>query len=457
MATAEHRSRPAQPPAARPSHADYEAGRVPIARSAWPAPGKRAGYPALTQDLDVDVLVIGAGLAGASLALHLAERGVDVALLEARQPADGASGRNAGHVQPTFGSAKIFRGWPDRGRRFADYLVQHRDIVFELCHRHGIEGDAEKCGIVNAAHREQGPLLAEMAQWKRRGYDVEVIGGGRLRELLGTERYAWGLHWREGGRLNPHMFTSGMVAAAARHGARVFGDSPVESCERAGARWRARTARGSVTARKVLICTNGHAGNAFLPELARTQYRLLACGLATKPLPRELLEIVNPARVAMTQEPLGLYPLVIDGRNRLVSATIPGAGRADDAQRYFRYLLRFLHRTWPATRDVPIELETYWTGMTANSSSSYDDGHPRLYQVADGVLALMNLGTWGNLLGPLLGMNVAHALADDRPQDFLLPLEAPSAVASPGRFEFKIRRVLIPMARLLDRFERLKV
>jgi hypothetical protein len=90
MVTTEHRSRAGQPPAARPSYADYEVGKVPIASSAWPAPGERAGHPALTHDLDADVLVIGAGLAGASLALHLAERGVDVALLEARQPADGA-------------------------------------------------------------------------------------------------------------------------------------------------------------------------------------------------------------------------------------------------------------------------------------------------------------------------------------------------------------------------------
>jgi hypothetical protein len=178
--------------------------------------------------------------------------------------------------------------------------------------------------------------------------------------------------------------------------------------------------------------------------------------MATKPLPPALLEVINPARVAMSQYPLGLYPLVLDGHNRLVTATIPGVARADAAEQYFGYLLRHLHRTWPASRDVPIELDAYWTGMTANSAPAYQAGGPRLYRVADGVLALMNFGAGGNVVGPQLGMNLAHALADDRPQDIVLPQEAPLAVASPGRFEFKIRRLMIPLARFIDRFERIR-
>ena len=142
---------------------------------------------------------------------------------------------------------------------------------------------------------------------------------------------------------------------------------------------------------------------------------------------------------------------------RRVTATIPGVGGADDGKRYFSYLLRHLHRTWPATRDVPIELDAYWTGMTANSAPAYQAGGPRLYHVADGVMALMNFGAGGNVVGPMMGMNLAHALADDRPQDIVLPLEAPVALQSPGRFEFKIRRVLIPIARVIDRFERIRL
>lgn len=223
------------------------------------------------------------------------------------------------------------------------------------------------------------------------------------------------------------------------------------ACERVGQRWRVSTPKGSVLTEQVILCTNGHGGNGFFPELSQTNYPLVACGLATKPLPTVLLDQINPTRAALTQMPAGLYPLVIDGRNRLVTATIPGPGKAWKAEQYFGYLLRYLHRTFPQTRDARIELESYWTGLTASSSHVHHADYPKLYRVADGVLALMNLGTWGNVMGPQLGMHLAQVLAQERFQDLVIPLEAPAAVKFPGLFDLKIRRLLIPLARLVDR------
>jgi glycine/D-amino acid oxidase-like deaminating enzyme len=242
-----------------------------------------------------------------------------------------------------------------------------------------------------------------------------------------------------------------MVGAAVRLGARVHGASPVGACERAGSGWRLTTPRGSVRAQKVVLCTSHHAGNRFYPELARTQYPLVACGFATTPLPDRILRIVNPSRAAMMQHPTGLYPLVIDGRRRLISSTIPHPGGAHRGGSYFAYFLRFLRRAHPALRDEPIEMESYWTGMTSNSSSVYREDYPQLFQVDDGVLALMNLGSWGNVVGPLLGMNLAEALADDRPGACVLPIERPAAVRFPRLFELKIRYLLVPAARVIDR------
>jgi len=432
--------------------ADFESGTVPIHCSGWLPPRELAIYPQLAQDIEAEVVVIGAGLAGASLSLHLAERGIKVVALEARQPGNGASGRNAGHVQTYLDALAPLQSWPGNGKRFLDFFIANRDIVFSLCRKHGIDGDAVRSGMVEAAFRKHADLERKAASWKDMGYDVELVGQAQLKELLGTAAYGYGLHWREGGRVNPYLFTNGMSAAAASSGARIHGDSPVLACNPDGKGWRVRTPRGSVRAQKVVICTNGHAGNAFFPELARTQYPLVACGLATAPLPPALLAEINPARVALTQYPTGLYPMVIDGRNRLITATIPKPGKADAAAVYFDYFRRYLHRTFPQTRDVPIELESYWTGMTANSSSVYHNDYPKLYRVEDGVLALMNLGTWGNVMGPLLGMNLAQALAEDRMSDLVLPLETPPSVRFPRLFEFKTRHLAIPAARLLDRF-----
>lgn len=430
----------------------YRTGTVPIACSGWALPAAASAYARLQEDLEADVVVIGAGLAGSSLALHLQELGVRVVLLEARQPADGASGRNAGHVQPFLDKLNVLKGWPGGGQPFIDYFIEHRNIVFEMCRKYGIDGDAYRGGMIEAAAKPQSSLTKKAREWRLRGYAVEEVGYAQLQGLLGTSRYTYGLRWNEGGSVNPYLFTNGMARVAQSLGARVYGDSPVLTCERAGQRWRVQTAAGSVVADRVVICTNAHAQNGFFPELARTQYPLVACALTTKPLPQSVLDGVNPGRAAFTQVPTGLFPMVVDGQRRFVTATIPHVGREADAKVYFDYFLSYLHQTFPATRDVPIELESYWTGYTASSSQNYHEDYAKVYQVADGVTAFINLGTWGNVIGPLLGRHLAQVMVQERWQDLLLPLDRPQAVAHPQWFDFKIRRVLIPIARAVDRW-----
>ena len=438
-------------PANGVSRQAYQSGTVPISCSGWTLHAPAPRHTALEQDVETDVAVIGAGLAGSSLALHLQKLGVNVALIEARQPADGASGRNAGHVQPFLDKLQALKSWPGAGQPFIEYFVQQRNIVYEICNRYGIDGDAHPGGMVEVAARPVAALQAKAREWASRGYAVAEVGRDSLQELLGTSRYGYGLRWEEGGSVNPFMFTNGMVRVAQMLGAQVYGDSPVLGCRREGGRWRVVTARGSVVAHRVVICTNAHAGNPFFPELGRTQYPLVACALATKPLPQAVLDGLNPARVALTQVPTGLYPMVVDGQRRLVTATIPHVGREDDARVYFDYFRSYLHKTFPQTRELNIELESYWTGYTSSSSQVYHEDYAKIYEVADGVTALMNLGTWGNVMGPLLGRHLAQVMASERWQDLLLPLEKPQEVANPQWFGFKVRRIMVPMARIADR------
>lgn len=432
--------------------ASYESGTVPIEACGWlPEAGPLPAYPALDRDLDADVVVVGAGLTGATVALRLAQRGLPVVLLEAAQPADAASGRNAGHVLPYLGSIGPLQRWPDQGARFLEYFVAHRRIVFDLCAEHAIDGDAARVGCLEMAHGPSRQLAAAARRWSRLGCDVEVLEEDALQAMSGTRKYRYGLLWRDGGRVNPYLFTHGLVGAAARLGARVYGDSRVLEATRAGDRWHVRTQRGSVRAARVVLCTNGHRGNAYRPELAAMNYPLTSCGLATEPLGADVLAALNPSRATLQQVPAGLYPLVIDGRNRLVTATIPDARGAADAGRYFRRLLRYLHRVYPHTRAADIRLQAYWTGATHSSSTVHHEDYPQLYDLGPGMTGILNVGTWGNVLGPLVGRNVADALAEERPQDLVLPVAAPAPVSSPRAFAIKIRYLLIPLARIVDR------
>lgn len=433
--------------------AEYESGKPPIHCSGWTTVRPHQRYGALQQDIHADVAVIGAGLAGSSVALHLAQLGASVALIEARQPGDGASGRNAGHVQPFLDHLEYLKDWPNAGQDFIQMFIEQRNIVFDLCEKYRIDADALKSGMVEAALKPQKSLAAKARYWRSMGYAVEELDATGMRKVLGTGAYQYGLHWSEGGRVNPYLLTNGMVAAAAGLGAKVFGDSPVLQCHRDGALWRVATAQGSVRAGKVIICTSGHDGNGFFPGLAATSYPLVACAVATRPVPKEVLDSINPTRAAVTQFPTGLYPIVMDGSNRMISATIPHPGRASEGAVYFNYFLNYLHKTFPQTRDVDIQMESYWTGVTASSSHVYHADYPNIFQLDDGVMALSNLGTWGNIMGPLLGRHLAQVVYADRPQDLLLPWLTPQSrtVRHPDWFSFKVRRFMLPAARLVDK------
>ena len=122
------------------------------ADTARPAPET----PALDGEKRVSVAVIGGGFTGLSAALHLAEHGVDVAVLEAHEPGWGASGRNGGQVNPGLKYdpdtvEKDFDG--DLGRRMVALSGNAPNTVFDLIQRHQIECQALQSGNLSAAQQ----------------------------------------------------------------------------------------------------------------------------------------------------------------------------------------------------------------------------------------------------------------------------------------------------------------
>jgi glycine/D-amino acid oxidase-like deaminating enzyme len=429
----------------------FEDGSVPIEWSGWLRADPQRTLPCLEDEIECDVVVVGAGLAGASTFLHLAERGVSVVLVEAAQPGNGASGRNAGHYVPHIDDVETFKSWPGgKGARFFEYAFENRSIVYEIAERYGLDADCHQTGGVMVSRRPVKGFARQAQFWRGVGYSIEEMEKDEISRALGTEKFEHGLRWKEAGRMNPHLFTNGMVEAAVGHGGVAFGESPVQSCAAENGRWRVSTQQGSVVARKVVICTNGNQGNAFFPEIERSGYPLVASALATRPLPPDLAEVLVPSGVVVEQHP-GLYHMLLDERQRLISSTVPAVGKAYDAQRYFETFIRWLNKAFPVTRPFDIELESYWSGVMYNSSSTYQRGYPSCFDLGGGVYALVNLGSWGNFMGPLLGRSLGHALADDRPDDFVVPMSSPKPVRWPGLFDFTIRRLGVPALRAADR------
>jgi len=429
----------------------YEQGQVPISESGWFVHGDvKAGYPALQDDLDTDVTIIGAGFAGSSLALHLAELGVGAVVLESRQPGWGASGRTAGHVLPHLKSLKILNNMPGKGKKFLELFLDDRNIVYDIVRKYNIDCDADQSGLLQVVQfpKRLGAEAKKRAEWWRvRGCNVDVLEGDDLASVSGTGRYQLGINWRDGGRVNPYLFTRGMIAEAARSGARIHGDSDAVEIHKNDGRWIVSTNDGNrVSSEMVVLCTNGYTKDV-VPELKRSYYPVTAYGLTTKPLPQDVRQSILPSGATLEQKPVNLHSFLIDGKGRIVTALLPRVATPHEATPHFGDLLPWLHRTFPATRETEIELEAYWTGVTAFSGDEF----AKCYEVERGLIALMCFSGWGNLMAPLLGKHLANVLARGNFDDLAIPLSTPPILKRQKKVDFSLRRIALPLARVGDR------
>jgi len=430
----------------RSERALYDSGHVDVSRSIWTRGCDAHAHPRLEGEHGADVAVIGAGLAGSSVALHLAEQGARVALVEAHEPGWGASGRNAGHVVPYRDLDASLAKLPDGGEAFLSLLRESGGIVYELARKHGIECDAVQGGYLQVAHRK--PLLPaaeEKAEnWARRGFRLRFVDRSEVAKLTGSEAFHGGVLAENGGRVNPFRFTRGLALAAQRAGAAVFANSPVESAKAEGRRWRVATRCGSVLADRVVACMNGYTTDA-IPELARAWCPLVAFALATRPLPESIRPTLLPSGGSMSLLPTGFRPLIVDAQGRAISSLLPSSLRPQHPP--LRWLEGWLWKVFPQTRDVELELDAYWTGSMAWST----DFLPRIYEVAPGLLALTCFSGEGNVIAPLLGRHLAEALTRGDLAGLALPVQAPSVPRWRGRYDIMLRRLGVPMLGLAER------
>jgi gamma-glutamylputrescine oxidase len=259
------------------------------AASAHPAPLR----PAVEGSHDCDVCVVGGGIAGCSAALHLAERGLSVTLLEAHRIGWGASGRSGGQALfgVAAGQAKLRHlVGPADARAVWDISVEGLALLRSLIERFRIECDWVNGYLLAAVkprhERELHAEVAELHDTYRYG-SVRYLRREELRAQLATGRYLGALYDSNSGHLHPLNYTLGLAAAAESLGVRIFEDTRAVSfapaSSAATARVRIATARGELRARQLVLCGNVYLGDTA-PELAHKIMAVATYIVATEPL-----------------------------------------------------------------------------------------------------------------------------------------------------------------------------
>jgi len=279
-------------------------------------------FPQLQGEEQADVCIVGAGYTGLSAALHLAEKGYSVCVLEAERVGWGASGRNGGHVGTgqRQGQEELedMVGF-ERAKVLWDYSLEAVNTVEELIQKHDIACDLKRGNLHVAAkpkHEEWMREEAEMLQ-SRYGYDkIRYVDEAETRRLVGSERYYAGTMDEGALHLHPLNFALGLAAAADKAGVKIYENSRVESYDDRDP-VTVKTTQGQVKAKFLVLACNGYLGK-LEKRMAGKIMPINNFVLATEPLGEELARelIQNDACVSDTLFVINYWKL--SGDNRLL-------------------------------------------------------------------------------------------------------------------------------------------
>lgn len=344
-------------------HANDRPGSYPASYYAATA-APLAPYPILKGERRADVCIIGGGYTGLSAALHLAERGFDVVLLEAHRVGFGASGRNGGQVgsgqrqdqdwlEKTVGQDKAHRLW--------ELSQDAKMLVRDLIDRHAMPvtfhpGIAHACWTrseVDHAHAYAEKLRRDY------GYDqIEPLDRASIRRLIGSDVYHGGDLDHGAGHLHPLNFAIGLAHAATKAGAHIHERSEVHTI-RHGAKPVVSTASGRVTCDHLILAANGYLGGLDR-QVASKVMPINNFIIATEPLgDRAASVLAQPIAVADTKFVVNYWRLSEDNRLLFGGAESYGYRFPDIAKSVSKPMLQI----YPQMRDIKIDYA--WGGTLA--------------------------------------------------------------------------------------------
>jgi len=370
--------------------------------TAWPP------HPSLKGDVTTDVCVVGAGYTGLSAAIHLAEKGYSVTLLEAERVGFGASGRNGGQLgtgqrkdQRTL-EEKFGKEWAHRLWSLAEDSVA---TVKGLIADHNIECDLTPGGVMAAWKAGEVDWMKEEVDHmaKEYGYEkLEFIPQKEIREQIGTTRYHAGLLDKGAAHLHPLNYALGIAKAAEAKGVKIYENTPVTKITDTDPA-KVHTKDGTVTANFVVVATNGYL-KKLEPRMARLIMPINNFIVATEPLSDNMARALIRDNVAVqdTKFVIDYYRLSAD--NRMLFG-----GGENYSSKFPRDIAAFVSkpmlRVFPQLADAKIDYA--WGGTLAITMSRMPD----FGRLAPNVVYAQGFSGQGINMATLAGKLLSEAVA----------------------------------------------
>jgi len=255
-----------------------------------------AERPGLRGQQTADVCIVGAGFCGLTAALHLAQAGMSVIVLDAHRAGWGASGRNGGQVGSGFNKdqrwleAKMGKG---PARALWDMTEEAKQMLRDLSAAHAPDA-LFKPGVAHGAYSvAEAAALHDEADFLDKAYgytQVEPLAAKPFQRIVRSPLYKGGVIDRGAGHIHPLRYALGLARAAEKAGAIIHERSEVHHIE-PGNPAEVRTGSGRVHAKFVLLAGNGYLPNLNRKVAARTM-PLNSFIAATEPLDERAADVL---------------------------------------------------------------------------------------------------------------------------------------------------------------------
>ncbi len=386
---------------------------------------------ALATGVDVEVCVIGAGLAGLTTARELALRGWSVAVLEARRIAWNASGCNTGFVLPGFAQdmdAVVRRVGLDQAKRLWELSDAGAEYVRATIRETGMPGvRMVEGGWLKVSKSDDAD--EDLALVRLLGQDFGALVEGwpieRVRDALRTDHYFHGIHFPTAFCIHPLNYALGLASVAEAAGVRIFENTPALSTDAAGVRKLINTPSGRMRAAHVVLAGNVHLGS-LLPRVSGTLLPVWTYVATTRPLGDKLAEAIGYGGAISDTDLADSHYRIIEGGRLMWSGGI--TTWEGSPRRFASKLKGEIERIYPQLK--PVEIEHVWTGVLGNTLHRM----PQIGELAPGVWLASGFGGHGLNTTAMAGNIIARAIDEsDDTWRLFLPFELVWAGGPVGR------------------------
>ncbi len=387
---------------------------TPLPRVYWYEQRTRPtrALPALANDANTEVVVVGGGVAGLSCAQALSEQGRKVVLLEKGACGQGASGRSSGFITPDSEmelSDLVRSRGPERAKRLWDFVVGGVDAIRENIERHSIDCDFQVQDSLFLANSPKGASVVnhEHDARMRVGYDSTLYDANTIRSVLTSHECCGGVQYSGTFGINAYLYCQAMRDVLRESGVTIH----EQSCVTEIGEGRVKANGFTVRADAVVLCVD-----RFLPELGELPtevYHLQTFLAVSAPLTDAQVSTIFPANRLMVWDSDLIYQYFrVTGDNRLLlgaSSALYTYARKERAvaPRILRKMRAFVRRKFPHT---PVDIEYFWPGLIGVSKdllplAAVDAEHPTISFVS---------GATGLAWAAALGRYMAEKLQSNR-------------------------------------------